>query len=91
MDTTRKKPRPEWSKAGKNSISIKKTTIKFEPLFTTETQAPHLESSLADLQQKTLYLPRSALGESFEEIGRGKHVIDFRSLVTLVHHIKLNS
>lgn len=36
------------------------------------TQLPDLETSLAELEQKVLFLPRSALGDKFEEIGTGK-------------------
>lgn len=36
------------------------------------TELPDLETSLADLEQKALFLPRSALGDNFEVIGTGK-------------------
>ena len=36
-----------------------------------ETQSAPIELSLADLEQKALFLPRSSLSENLEEIGHG--------------------
>ena len=41
-------------------------------MFALETLSPKLEPSLADLEQKAQFLPRSALGHTFEEIGEGE-------------------
>ena len=42
-------------------------------LFHAETQSSQLaELSLADLEQKALFLPRSAISENLEEIGQGE-------------------
>ena len=39
--------------------------------FHAGTQSSQLELSLADLEQKALFLPRSALSKNLEEIGQG--------------------
>ena len=43
--------------------------------YDTETRPTQLEPSLADLEQKALFLPRSALSENLEEIGHGELLI----------------
>lgn len=41
-----------------------------EYMFLSETWSPQLEPSLADLQQRALFLPRSSL-QNLQEIGEG--------------------
>lgn len=59
----------------------------YNVLFYVETQSSQLaELSLADLEQKALFLPRSAISENLEEIGQGELLTP-----NMDHHIVINS
>ena len=52
-----------------------------------ETQSKNIGVSLAELEQKALFLPRSALGEKFEEIGKGIRIYIY---IVYIELIKIN-
>ena len=78
-------PQLQQNQNGQEPVSIDR--IKVSCLYVlyfwlpnTETQSSQLaELSLADLEQKALFLPRSALSENLEEIGHGTWVVDSKN------------
>lgn len=65
-----------------------KINVNFLNKFHAEIHSSKLaELSLADLEQKALFLPRSAISENLEEIGHGELIVDAR--ITDYHTLQL--
>ena len=65
-----KKHRPGWTVASK-SLLVPACSLLLVTCMAAETKSKQL-SSLADLEQKALFLPRSAISQRLETIGQGK-------------------